>query len=63
MSDDENEFVLLSCTPKQYKKIKLEIYPIKEKIEIKEIKKEDFNIKQQQFLENYIQIIKVLYKR
>ena len=61
MSDDENEFVLLSCTPEQLEKIKLELYPIKKIEDIKPIKKEDFTPAEQQFLEYYIQRIKQLY--
>ena len=61
MSDDENEFVLLSCTPEQLEKIKLELYPIKKIEDIKPIKKEDFTPAEQKFIENYIRFIKRLY--
>ena len=61
MSDDENEFVLLTCTPEQLEKIKNEMYPIKKIEDIKPIKKEDFTLAEQQFIENYIRFIKRLY--
>jgi hypothetical protein len=61
MSNKENEFVLLSCTPEQLEKIKNEIYPIKKIVASKPIKKEDFTLAEQQFIENYIHFIKKLY--
>ena len=61
MSNDKNEFVLLTCTPEQLEKINNEIYPIKKIEDIKPIKKEDFTLAEQQFLEYYIRKIKQLY--
>jgi len=58
---DETEFVLLTCTPEQLEKINNEIYPIKKIEDIKSIKKEDFTLAEQQFLEYYIRKIKQLY--
>jgi hypothetical protein len=61
MSNDKNEFVLLTCTPEQLEKIKNEMYSIKKIEDIKPIKKEDFTLAEQQFLEYYIRKIKQLY--
>jgi hypothetical protein len=61
MSNDENEFVLLSCTPEQLEKIKNEIYSIKKIVASKPIKKEDFTLAEQQFFEYYIRRIKRMY--
>ena len=58
---DETQFVLLSCTPEQLEKIKNEMYPIKKIENIKPIKKEDFTLAEQQYIENYIRFIKRLY--
>jgi|APCry1669189034_1035192.scaffolds.fasta_scaffold239733_1 hypothetical protein len=60
MSDDDN-FVLLSCTPEQLKKMINEVYSIKKVEASKPIKKEDFTLAEQQFFENYIRFIKRLY--
>ena len=58
---DETPFVLLTCTPEQLEKIKNEMYPIKKIEDIKPIKKGDFTLAEQQFLEYYIRKIKQLY--
>ena len=58
---DETQFVLLTCTPEQLEKIKNEMYPIKKIENIKPIKKEDFTLAEQQYIENYIRFIKRLY--
>jgi hypothetical protein len=60
MSDDDN-FLLLSCTPEQLKKMINEVYSIKKVEASKPIKKEDFTHAEQQFFENYIRFIKRLY--